>query len=239
MAETKEGRKPDLFTLEQLNALGYGVEGEQAIAHHRPLLICDVDEVVMDLVDPFVMVLEERGFELKSHSFKLTGNVFDRETGREATQEEVWAGLTQLFEEQEQRQGLVEGVADGLAHIAESCDILFLTNMPHAYGDTRRAYLAANGIPYPLVTNSRSKAPAISIIADHCRAGAGFVDDTPKNLDHVREAVPAVQLFHFMANDDFRKLAGEIEGVAFSSGDWGHAGPEIARILVENKGKTS
>ncbi|MEM9732641.1 MAG: hypothetical protein AAF903_04025 [Pseudomonadota bacterium] len=238
MSAVDEAWKPDAITLEQLHALGYGVDGDKAVAHTRPLLICDVDEVVMHLVDPFVQVLQERGFELKNHSFKLTGNVYDRKTGREATQEEVWAGLTQLFEEQAQRQGIVEGVAEGLAHVAQSCDILFLTNMPHEFGEIRRAHLAHHGIPYPLVTNSRSKAPAISVILDHCHAGAGFVDDTPKNLNQVREAVPAVQLFHFMANDDFRGLAGEIEGVAFSSGNWGHAGPEIARILVENKGKT-
>lgn len=233
---TDEAIKPDLFTLEQLTELGYGPKGGKR--HIRPLLICDVDEVVVHLVDPFVTVLEERGFDLKSHSFKLTGNVFDRETGREATQEEVWAGLTQLFEEQAQRQGIVDDVADGLARVAQDCDILFLTNMPHTFRQTRIDHLAANGMTYPLVTNTRSKAPAIRIILEHCEAGAGFIDDTPKNLDQVREGLPSVSLFHFMANETFRELAGEVEGVAFSSGDWGYAGPEIARVLLENKDRT-
>ena len=73
----------DDLTVEQLNDLGYTGE-TTASRHDRPVLICDVDEVVLHLVDPFVQVLEERGFNLKSHSFKLTGNVFDAKTGRES-----------------------------------------------------------------------------------------------------------------------------------------------------------
>ncbi len=117
-------RLPDDETLAQLSSFGYGNNGKTR--HSRPLLICDVDEVVLHLVDPFVEVIKERGFTLKSHSFKLTGNVFCAETGREATQEEVWAGLTQLFEEQEKRQHIVDGVIEGLNHVSETSDIVFL-----------------------------------------------------------------------------------------------------------------
>jgi len=91
---------PDSQTLQQLNDHGYA-PGAAAMETERPLLICDVDEVVLHLVDPFVEVIEERGFELRTRAFKLTGNVFHRETGAEATQAQVWEGLTQLFEEQE------------------------------------------------------------------------------------------------------------------------------------------
>ena len=219
----------DLFTIKQLNQLGY-TGGKRAKRHEKPLLVCDVDEVVVHLVDPFVTIMEERGYELRSHAFQLTGNVFERETGREATQEEVWEGLTQLFKEQERRQGIVDGVVDGLNGLSDSADVIFLTNMPHPFGDIRRAYLASRGLEVPLVTNSRSKVPAIRILASHCTAGIGFVDDTPKNLQQVADALPDVKLFHFMANDTFRDLAQKVDGIHFSTGDWAEArqGMEMA-----------
>ena len=89
-------------TTTQLLSLGYsGQAGAQS--HTKPLLICDVDEVVLHLVDPFVEVLRERGFVLKSHSFKLTGNIYHTGSGQEATQGEVSDALTQLFDQQQHR----------------------------------------------------------------------------------------------------------------------------------------
>lgn len=224
---------PDAQTLQQLEVNGYLQNGNGAKSD-RPLLVCDVDEVVLHLVDPFVAVLEERGFTLKSHSFKLTGNVFDAKTGREATQEEVWAGLTQLFEEQQGRQGLVDGVVDGLQGLSPDVDILFLTNMPHAFGDVRRQHLTSSNLDFPLVTNVGSKVPAIHIIRQHRSAPVGFIDDTPKNLEQVAASLTDIHLFHFMANDTFRRMVDPIEGAHFSTGSWTEAQAGIHKVLVEN-----
>ena len=202
---------------------GFGRDG-------RPLLVCDVDEVVLHLVAPFERVLHERGYELRSRSFRLTGNIFERATGREATQGDVWAALTQLFEEQERRQHLVEGVDEGLAAVADVAEIVFLTNMPHAFAKHRRAHLSAHGLHYPLLTNTGTKATGIAALKDG-RERVGFVDDTPTNLQLVRDAHPDVHLFHFMADDAFRALAEPIDGVSISTGDWKEAGRHIAERL--------
>ena len=209
--------------IDRLHASGFGGEA-------RPLLVCDVDEVVLHLVTPFQRVLDERGYELRSKSFKLTGNIFERETGREATQADVWAALTQLFEEQERRQHPVEGVARGLSQIAEAADIVFLTNMPHQFGEHRRAHLLAHDLPYPLVTNTGTKATGIAALK-RGRPSVGFVDDTPVNLAQVAEAHPEIALFHFMADDVFRGLIEPMENVSLSTGDWLEAAPHIAERL--------
>ncbi len=223
--------KSDDQTAEQLIGLGYS--GDAAgHSHEKPLLICDVDEVVLHLVDPFVEVLQERGYVLKDHSFRLTGNIFDARTGREASQEEVSAGLTQLFEEQSRRQHIVDGVVENLNRPSEAVDIVFLTNMPHEFGDIRRAYLAEQGLEFPLVTNGRSKVPAIHTMQAHCQHRVGFIDDTPKNLEQVRDHAKDVHLFHFMANQKFRDLAGTIEGVSFSSGSWIETSTNIRATLA-------
>ncbi len=221
-------------TVDQLVDLGYSGD-TNAHAHARPLFICDVDEVVLHLVDPFVEVLQERGYVLKDHSFRLTGNVFDAQTGREASQEEVWAGLTQLFAEQNQRQHIVEGVVEHLNILAEAVDIVFLTNMPHEFRHIRRSHLAEQGLDFPLITNSRSKVPAIQTLQAHCQHPVGFIDDTPKNLEQVRDRTAGVHLFHFMANPRFRELAGTIDGVGFSSGDWKETGAAIRSTLAPHR----
>ncbi len=223
--------QPDSQTSAQLHNLGYRW-GQNTILSDKPLLICDVDEVVLHLVDPFVEVLQERGFELKSHSFKLTGNVFHRDTGAEATQEEVWAGLTQLFEEQAQRQMIVDGVVEALNSLSHEIDVLFLTNMPHQFADIRRKHLVESGLDQNLITNSGSKAPAVQIIRNQHAGPVGFIDDTPRNLQQVGDGVEGIELFHFMANEMFRDLADPVEGTHFSTGDWREARAGIRKALL-------
>ncbi len=227
----------DETTLQQLAALGYET-GAPSQALARPLLICDVDEVVLHLVDPFEEVLVERGFELKSHSFKLTGNVFHKKTGREATQEEVWEGLTQLFEEQSTRQHLVDGAAEMLNNLSNDIDVIFLTNMPHPFVHHRRDHLHDHGLRFPVITNIGSKVPAMQLISQHRVGPVGFIDDTPTNLQQARDGVPHVHLFHFMANERFRSLVEGIDEAHVSTGDWQVASQSIREVLLENKAGT-
>ena len=62
----------DPETLRQIEALSQD---------RRPLLVSDVDEVVLDFVDPFTRFLASRGYRLASLQFRLTGNVVDTATG--------------------------------------------------------------------------------------------------------------------------------------------------------------
>lgn len=221
--------KLDPATESQLSSLGYLEQNGHRI--DRPLLVCDVDEVVLHLVEPFIEVLEDLGFELKSRSFKLTGNVFHRDTGVEATQMEVWQGLEVLFSEQARRQRIVDGAAEALGALSRDIDIVFLTNMPHDFRETRAAHLLEQGLHFPVVTNSGSKVPAISLLRERHLGETGFIDDTPTNLTQVRDAFAEVHLFHFMANADFRALAGNIEGTHISTGDWQEASATIRNVL--------
>ena len=225
---TKSVKLPDEETLSQLSALGYN--GSSHVSD-RPLLVCDVDEVVLHLVDPFEKVLNERGFELRAHSFQLTGNIFHLETGVEASQAEVWGGLDQLFEEQHARQHVVDGVVEALNELQQELDIVFLTNLPHAYGDVRRTYLRNLGLPQPLVTNSASKAPALGILASGHSAAVGFIDDSPTNIQQVGNAWPDIRLFHFIANERFRALMEPLEGPLYHGSLWSETWPVIAQHL--------
>ncbi len=41
----------------------------------RPLIVCDVDDVVLHFAAPFQNFLRDEGYELIPRSFRLTGNI--------------------------------------------------------------------------------------------------------------------------------------------------------------------
>ena len=221
----------DNETAAQLEALGYLERPPQA-KYKRPLLVCDVDEVVLHLVAPFLVILEETGFQLKRKTFKLTGNVFHKETGREATQGEIYARLDTIFSEQDRRQELVPGVMDALNDLSNDIDIVFLTNMPHDYRLLRLQHLTNQSLDHPVVTNTGSKVAAIHRMMAHHHGPIGFIDDTALNLSQVANALPQVHLFHFMADDGFRQLSDPVPTAKISTGDWQEAKASIREHLV-------
>ena len=53
-------------------------EHDELILTERPLIVCDIDEVVLEFVTPFQAFLMDNGHELRATSFRLNGNVFSR-----------------------------------------------------------------------------------------------------------------------------------------------------------------
>ncbi len=197
----------------------------------RPLLVCDVDEVILHLVAPLERLLEEQGYELRKQAVRLSGNVFDVKTGEQASQQIVWSALATLFEEQHERQHVVDDAADTLHKLHQDFDIILLTNLPHRFGDIRRDYLKNIDIPFPVITNTGAKGPAMEWINKSQNEELAFVDDTPDHLNSVQVHAPNTHLVHFMANDEFRTMIGRLDHVLLSTGDWPEAGLAIRSAL--------
>ncbi len=197
----------------------------------RPLLVCDVDEVILHLVAPFEQLLSERGMELRKKLVKLNGNVFYKSDGREADQNDIWEVLNQLFKEQAMRQAVVADATNVLAELANDIDIVLLTNLPHEYGNLRRDYLNSAGIPYPLVTNSGVKGPAMRWLDQQNYLKTAFMDDTFHHLESVSEHTPETFLIHFMADDEFRNKTKPLDPPVLSTGDWREAGDAVRTAL--------
>ncbi|NKF32532.1 hypothetical protein HER21_39585, partial [Pseudomonas sp. BGM005] len=49
----------------------------------RPLVVCDVDDVVLQFIDPFQLFLQSLGHELLPRSFRLHGNIVSTADGAE------------------------------------------------------------------------------------------------------------------------------------------------------------
>ena len=204
----------------------------EELAHDdRPLLVLDVDDVVLEFVRPFPHFLKTRGFGLTLASFRLTGNISETATGRLIEQPEVTELLGEFFDTQAEWQSITEGAADALKMLGKGAEIVMLTAMPHKHRAVRRAHLDALGLNYPLLTTEMAKGPAIAKLRGLKARPVAFVDDQPSNLISARNSVADAHLFHLMADNSLRAFLPPTPPDIFSVEDWREAAPKIADAL--------
>lgn len=200
-------------------------------ADTRPLLVLDVDDVLLEFLRVFPNYLDAQGFELKLRTFKLNGNIIDKVTREEAPIIKVREMIDDFFGAQAEWQPLTQGAAEALASFGDAAEIVLLTAMPHKHRDARRAHLDALGLPYPLLTTEAPKGPAVRRLRGQTARPVAFVDDIPHNLVSVRQAVPDAHVFHMMGDEDVRALLDPLEEGMHHVVDWADAAPRIAEAL--------
>jgi hypothetical protein len=198
----------------------------------RPLLVLDVDDVVLEFIRPLPRYLASQGLELRLETFRIHGNVFDLATSKPVAAERVSAAIDAFFAVQAEWQEMTEGAAEALASFGGRAEIVLLTAMPHRHRTIRRAHLDRLGLPYPLLTTEMPKGPAIAMLRGDKARPVAFVDDLPRNLLSARESVPDASLFHLMADNTIRALlpAFDPQGITTVT-DWNEARPKIAEAL--------
>ncbi|WP_137391379.1 hypothetical protein [Rhodoligotrophos defluvii] len=201
------------------------------LAHHKPLIVCDVDEVVVHFLRAFEAWLDEHDCWLDPASFALNGNVKRRSDGQPISTEELshhfrefLAARTAEFEE-------IENASKSLRHLSEIADVVMLTNLPQAYYADRQRNLRALGMPYPIVVNEGPKGPAMQQITAASQAPVIFIDDTPTNVASVCQTLPEVHVVHFMQDPRFSRHCALIEGISLRSDNWNETADHIARLI--------
>lgn len=197
----------------------------------RPLLVLDVDEVLLEFMVPFMRFLDAQGLVFLAKSFKLTGNIVDRKTQAPLDQAAVSGLLDGFFFAQREWQTAAQGAADAVATLAGSAEVVMLTAMPHRHRDVRRLHLDALGFPYPLLTTERAKGPALKQLRGESGRPVAFVDDIPHNLVSVRDAVSDAHLFNLMSYREMRSLMPPMPDGIVVADDWAEAAPKIAAAL--------
>ncbi len=205
------------------------LEAETAIADlalsGRPLLVVDVDEVVVHMVKPLIPWLEGRGLRLDLNSYSLGGNIRQADTNAAVAKETVRDLVQAFFDEQIHAQEAVDNAAAVLDRLQTLCDVVLLTNAPHRHRGTRRTSLITQGITAALITNDGPKGPPVAALRQRALAAGApdivvFIDDSTANLESVRASVPTAKLVHFIAHPEFRALARDVAGVGLKTGDW-------------------
>lgn len=197
----------------------------------RPLLVLDVDEVLLEFVRPFTGFLNSQNLALKTTSFRLHGNVVELASGTALANERVTELLAAFFEVQGEWQTAAERAAPAIAGLTEQVEIVMLTAMPHRHHGKRRAHLDTLGFPYPLVTTEKAKGPAIRKLRGEHPRPVAFVDDIPHNLVSVQTSVPDAFLFHLMMHPEFRAMLPPLPAGVVAVEDWDDAVTKIAAAL--------
>lgn len=197
----------------------------------RPLLVVDVDDVLMEFVRPFTRYLDSHGLELGLSTFRLHGNIADKTTKAAIEDGRTSELIDDFFRAQDQWQEAVADAADTMAALAGNAEIVMLTAMPHRHRAVRRRHLDRMGFPYPLLTTEMPKGPAIRRLRGNTGRPVAFVDDIPHNLVSVRAAVADAHLFHLMAMPSLRALLPPLPDDMIVVEDWSDAAPRIAAAL--------
>lgn len=204
---------------------------EELAEDDRPLLVLDVDDVLLDFIKPFPRYLEREGYRLDLASFQLTGNIVAIDTGEAAEQHRVRVLLDGFFSAQNDWQTLVEGAADAIAMIARGAEVVLLTAMPHRHREARRRHLDTLGLPYPVLTTEMAKGPAVKRLRGPSARPVAFVDDMLHNLTSARDHVDDAHLFHLVADVRLRELQPRPSDDIIVVDGWADAGTRISGAL--------
>lgn len=202
----------------------------------RPLVICDVDEVIVHFTRDFESYIGHEDLWLDTSSFALNGNVRCRKTGVPAPDQRVMDLINRFFEDRTRHMEPIDGAIEALLHIGEVADVVLLTNLPHSAGDHRRANLVGHGLPYPVITNSGPKGPAINHLVSQTRQPAVFIDDSPHFIASAQEHAPDVHLIHFLHDDRFARHIEPLDYVSLRTGSWDEAKPHILDLITRQAG---
>jgi len=186
----------------------------------RPLIICDVDEVVLQFVAAFERHIVRHGFRLDARSFALFGNIRRNADDSEADDAEVGDLLRSFFAAETGRMDLVPGALNALRALGELAQIVLLTNIHATYFQARLDNLRAHGLTYPVLANEGPKGPAVASLSAPVAAPVFFLDDSPSNIRSVASEAPHAHIIHFMADDRYLRLAEPMQGVRLRTGQW-------------------
>lgn len=186
----------------------------------KPLVVCDIDEVVLEFLTPFTRYLRANDHDLLPRSFRLHGNVVSMRDGTQPDDAAVSQFLEAFFVAQDQWQTPAERVVETLTSLADHADIVFLTAMPPRHRPVRRALLDSFALHFPMIATEQPKGPVLARLHGGRQQPVVFIDDIERNLLSVGEAVPHCLLINLMANADFRPfLPVPAEGIV-SAENW-------------------
>lgn len=197
----------------------------------RPLLLCDVDEVVVHFLRGLEGWLDRNGLWLDPASFALNGNIRRKSDNEPLPGEQIGPTLMSFFEAETARLDVIEGAVEALEDLGSGADIIMLTNLPAQFREARIANLRAHGIHHPVVTNSGPKGPAIAALAASHTAPVVFIDDNNGYLKSAADHVPHTHLVHFMQDERFGRHVQREEHIHHRTDNWPDAHRHIGTVF--------
>jgi hypothetical protein len=187
----------------------------------RPLIVCDVDDVVLQFATPFEAFLESRGHRLLPRSFMLTGNIISGLDQSVLGAPAVHALIDDFFAAQERWQSPFCEAVETLHRLAGIADLVFLTAMPARHAEARRRLLDQLTLTFPLIAAEEAKGPLVAALHAGRPLPLAFVDDMVHNLHSVGEHVPSSLLVYMPPPVEIHKYAPPAQAHVRRAADWG------------------
>jgi len=202
----------DPLTTDEIDAL--------ALSGTRPVIICDVDEVIFHFIAGLEDHLAQNQCWLDPASFALSGNIKQLEDNEPVSAARVGELLFGFFDQSAHLLKPISGARQALQTLALNCDIVLLTNLPRQYLEQRKENLIFEGFDYPLVINRGAKGPSVARINQYAGQPVFFLDDSPDNILSVASSTPQTILIHFMQDERFRKVMPALPQAALKAKNW-------------------
>lgn len=198
----------------------------------RPLLLCDVDEVVVHFLRGLEGWLDRNGLWLDPASFALNGNIRRKSDNEPLPGDEIGPALMAFFEAETANLDVIDGAVEALDSLSAEADIIMLTNLPARFRDARTANLRRHGIEFPVVTNSGPKGPAIAALVGAHAAPVVFIDDNNGYLKSAADHVPHTHLVHFMQDERFGRHVPREDHIHHRTDNWRDAHRHIGSVIA-------
>jgi hypothetical protein len=211
------------FTRAQLASLDISV--------NKPLIICDVDDVVVHFLRGFDTYLAARDHYFDAKSFALHGNILHRKTQTEMPPDMITQVIDDYFNDQTEHMDVIDDAVASLVGLSERATVVMLTNLPHHARDKRIRNLQGHGLTFPVITNSGPKGPAIKHLASQTSAPTVFVDDSPGFVQSSYDHAPEVKIIHFLHDPRISRLHTPFDFVSLTADSWATARPHIESLI--------
>ncbi|MBO0344745.1 hypothetical protein [Roseibium limicola] len=207
----------------------------QIPASDRPLVVCDVDEVILHLIRPMEAYFADLGLVFMQRVYKLTGNIARRGENVPIAADEVRRHIHTFFDAFVHAQEVVQGAPQALRQLARNMDIILLTNLPGTHNRAaRETLLKSADIDYPMITNSGPKGGAVAALSAGRQSPIVFIDDSTVNQASVHASLPTAKLIQFIADDSFRTAHLPADHIDLLSGDWAETTAFIEAIMAQS-----
>lgn len=178
---------------------------------HRPLVICDADEVLFQFLAGLEEWLDANGWRWEARRpASLYGTILPKDGGAPMGDESVGAMLENFYATHVETLRPIPDAAESLNALARHARVLIVTNLPPAYKEGRLRALRAHGMAHPLIVNRGLKGAALARLLHRHRAPAFFVEDMSVHLESV-EGIAGLECIQLITH---RRLAEATEPAA-------------------------
>lgn len=197
----------------------------------RPVIICDVDEVVVHFIRGLEAYLDRNEMWLDASSFALNGNVKRKADNEPLDTDELRTRLADFFEQDIHRLEAIADAAPTLNALAHHAEVVMLTNLPAKFRTRRIENLFGHGLEFPVITNEGPKGPAVEQLLQQHSASAIFIDDIPTYLNSVKDHCEHVELIHFMQDERFARHVDHVERAGLRTDNWQDVHNHVLALL--------